>query len=29
VANLMIGLGQLPKNFDVKSMYYPPAASEG
>jgi NitT/TauT family transport system substrate-binding protein len=29
VANVMIRLGQLPKNFDVKSMYYPPAASEG
>jgi NitT/TauT family transport system substrate-binding protein len=29
VANVLIRLGQLPKNFDVKSMYYPPAASEG
>jgi NitT/TauT family transport system substrate-binding protein len=29
VADVMIRLGQLPKNFDVKSMYYPPAAAEG
>ena len=29
VANVLIRLNQLPKNFDVKSMYYPPAASEG
>jgi NitT/TauT family transport system substrate-binding protein len=29
VANVLIRLGQLPKNFDVKSMYYPAAASEG
>ncbi|HEX7163977.1 MAG TPA: ABC transporter substrate-binding protein [Trebonia sp.] len=29
VADVMIRLGQLPKNFDVKSMFYPPAASEG
>jgi NitT/TauT family transport system substrate-binding protein len=28
VANVIEGLGQLPKNFDVKSMYYPPAGSE-
>ena len=29
VADVMIRLGQLPKDFDVKSMFYPPAASEG
>lgn len=29
VANVLIRLGQLPENFDVKSMYYPSAASEG
>jgi NitT/TauT family transport system substrate-binding protein len=29
VANVLIRLNQLPKNFDVKSMYYPAAASEG
>ena len=29
VADVLVRLGQLPKNFDVKSMYYPPAASEG
>lgn len=29
VANVLVRLGQLPKNFDVKSMYYPAAASEG
>jgi NitT/TauT family transport system substrate-binding protein len=28
VANVIEGLGQLPKNFDVKSMFYPPASSE-
>jgi NitT/TauT family transport system substrate-binding protein len=28
VANVIEGLGQLPKNFDVKSMFYPPAGSE-
>ena len=28
VANVLIRLNQLPKNFDVKSMYYPAAASE-
>lgn len=29
VANVLIRLGQLPETFDVKSMYYPSAASEG
>ena len=29
VADVMIRLGQLPKNFDVKSMFYPPAGTEG
>jgi len=29
VADVLVRLGQLPKNFDVKSMYYPAAASEG
>ncbi len=28
VANVIEGLGHLPKNFDVKSMFYPPAGSE-
>jgi NitT/TauT family transport system substrate-binding protein len=28
VANVIEGLGQLPKNFDVKTMFYPPAGSE-
>jgi NitT/TauT family transport system substrate-binding protein len=28
VANVIEGLGQLPKNFDVKSMFYPPAGAE-
>ena len=26
VASVIEGLGQLPANFDVKSMFYPPAA---
>jgi NitT/TauT family transport system substrate-binding protein len=29
VASVIEQLGQLPKNFDVKSMFYPPAGSEG
>ncbi len=29
VASVIEGLGQLPKNFDVKSMFYPPAGSAG
>jgi NitT/TauT family transport system substrate-binding protein len=28
VADVIERLGQLPKNFDVKSMFYPPAGSE-
>ena len=29
VASVIEGLGQLPSNFDVKSMFYPPAGSAG
>jgi NitT/TauT family transport system substrate-binding protein len=29
VADVIERLGHLPKNFDVKSMFYPPASSEG
>ena len=29
MASVIEGLGHLPANFDVKSMFYPPAGSAG